>query len=107
MAEWLVGAVSGSRSGGQAPRKMNAPGTSSSTKEKSSAPVIGNLAVSPRSGPNTSVITCPANAASVASLTVTGYSAAYSASAVSPCASAMSVTSRGTMSASAVRDAAL
>src|SRR5262249_60992155 len=101
------GGGSGSRSGGQGRRKVNGPGTPPSTKGKSPAPVNGNLAVSPRSGPNTSVITCPANAASVASLTVTGYSPAYSASAVSPCASAMSLTSRGTRSASAVLDSAL
>ena len=68
---------------------------------------MGNSAVSPRPGPNTSAIVCTANAASAASLTVTGYSVAYSASAVSPCALAMSVISRGTSSASAVRAEAL
>ena len=49
----------------------NAPGTCSSTNEKSSAPVSGNSACSPRSAPNTSAIVSPANAASAASLTVT------------------------------------
>jgi hypothetical protein len=68
---------------------------------------MGNSAVSPRSGPNASAIVCPANAASAASLTVTGYSAAYLASAVSPCAVAMSRISRGTRSASAILDASL
>src|ERR1700733_1575019 len=100
-AEWLVGAVSGSRSGGDAPSMTNAPGTRSSTNEKSSAPVIGYLAVSPCSGPNASAITPVANAASAASLTVTGYSVAYSASTVSPCAEPMSMASRGTSSCSA------
>ena len=75
-AEWLVGAVSGSCPGGQAPSMTNAPGTSSSTNEKSSAPVSGNWAASPRSAPNTPVIACAAKAASPASLTVTGYSRA-------------------------------
>ncbi len=41
-AEWLNGAVAGSASGGQAPSMMNAPGTCSSTNEKSSDPVTGN-----------------------------------------------------------------
>src|SRR5580693_1421432 len=75
-AEWLVGAVSGSLPGGQAPSMTNAPGTCSRTNEKSSAPVSGNSARSPRSAPNTSATVSPANAASAASLTVTGYSAA-------------------------------
>ena len=75
-AEWLVGAVCGSVPGGQAPSMTNAPGTCSRTNEKSSAPVSGNSARSPPSGPNTSAIVSAANAASAASLTVTGYSAA-------------------------------
>ena len=39
--EWLLGAVSGSRPSTSAPRKSIAPGTSASTREKSSLPVIG------------------------------------------------------------------
>jgi hypothetical protein len=102
-AEWFPGAVSGSVPGGQAPSIANAPGTSSSTKEKSSAPVIGLAASSARGSPNSSVAVARANSASPASLTVTGYSVRYSASTVSRCASPICRTSCGTISFSAFR----
>ena len=56
-AEWLNGAVAGSAPGGHAPSMMNAPGTCSSTKEKSSAPVIGLGCARQRSSPSTSATT--------------------------------------------------
>ena len=51
---------------------MNAPGTCSSTNEKSSAPGIGCSSGCSRPLPNTSATAWAANAASAASLTVTG-----------------------------------
>jgi hypothetical protein len=73
----------------------NAPGTCSSTNEKSSAPVIGFAASSLRSAPNRSAAVAAANAASAASLTVTGYSVLYSAATSSPCDSPRLITSCG------------
>jgi len=103
-AEWFDGAVSGSRSGGHAPSIMNAPGTCSSTNEKSSAPVIGFSATSARSEPNTSLAVATANPASAASLTVTGYSVEYTASTSSPCDLPMLTTSCGISSRNVARD---
>ena len=71
-AEWLNGAVAGSASGGQAPSMRNAPGTCSSTNEKSSDPVTGSGVRTKRPPPNKSATARSAKATSAASLTVTG-----------------------------------
>ena len=69
---WLLGAVAGSAPGGHAPSMRNAPGTCSSTKEKSSAPVIGLGWARQRSSPSRPAATPAANLVSASSLTVTG-----------------------------------
>ena len=68
---------------------------------------MGNCLGTERRSPNISAATSCANAASVASLTVTGYSSMYSAFAVSPWAPAMSLTRRMIVSLSLARAAGL
>ncbi len=55
-----------------APRKVNAPGTSCSTNEKSSAPDTGCSGLVARSAPNSPAVASDAKAAWLASLIVTG-----------------------------------
>jgi len=69
--------------------------------------VIGFAATSPCSAPNTAETVADANAASAASLTVTGYSIRYSAATSSPCASPILRTSCGTSSRSRLRASGL
>src|SRR5262249_25390420 len=88
-AEWLNGAVDGSAPGGTAPSITNAPGTCSSTYEKSSEPVIGLGDAKNLPSPSTSLTVRSAKLNSAVSFVVTGYPSTNSASADTPCAAAI------------------
>lgn len=87
--EWFISVSSGSIPAGVAPRKRNAPGTSSRTAEKSSDAIEGSAASIARSAPSSPAIVPSARSAHASSLTVTGYTVRNETLARQPCAAAI------------------